>query len=286
MRSDSKLRQIREVLGWIEEEAFCALPPGQIHLNLPAYLPPVPAQAGSEPSVRRVARALKQLVKPEDQLLATAFYEDRIDEVECCVCLMVYLERAGKDASYVEHRWADEIGDAAERLLTHSVELKVIAGNDCLTLELRLPVYAEGTVAMGCRDTILLVEDDGFVRRVTREVLETDGRCVLEAQSAEEGLRVFARNRRAIGLVVCDVTMPGRSGIELAGRLHRSAPTIPILLTSGYSTTMREDVTRNIFCLEKPYDAGELLRAVSRCLHIAGTNKEGAEATTMTIESC
>jgi DNA-binding NtrC family response regulator len=130
------------------------------------------------------------------------------------------------------------------------------------------------------------VEDDVIVRSVTREVLETGGHRVLEAQDAETALRMFGRNRRAIGLVISDVTLPGRSGIELASRLHGSAPTTPILLMSGYSTPVRENSGRKLFFLEKPYNSEVLMRAVTRCLQPSAVASEALRSSKMATESC
>ncbi len=82
--------------------------------------------------------------------------------------------------------------------------------------------------------TILLVEDEEFVRHVMREVLVIEGYKVLEARGAEEGLQLFQQNAGLIDLLLTDISMPGMNGCELAARLEALQPGLRVLLTSGY----------------------------------------------------
>jgi CheY-like chemotaxis protein len=286
MSSEAKIRQSREVFTWIEDEALGTIPADRIVLKFPEYLPPIVVEEGARQFVRRAGSALKQLVGSQDRLLATGYYEDHLDPAGCCVALLIEVQRAVGEAELeVEHEWMDEVGAVIEKLLTHSVQLTLHGESRSLTFVFRLPVYAGRTIAPQ-PDTILLVEDDVIVRCVTREVLETGGHRVLEAQDAETALRMFGRNRRAIGLVISDVTLPGRSGIELASRLRGSAPGTPILLMSGYSTPVRENAARNLFFLEKPYNSEVLMRAVTRCLQPSAVASEAWRSSKMLTESC
>jgi CheY-like chemotaxis protein len=81
--------------------------------------------------------------------------------------------------------------------------------------------------------TVLVVEDDAGVRRLTRRALESAGFLVLEAEGAEQALRLAAGAR--LDLVVTDIVMPGRSGIELAERIAETHPEVPVLFVSGYA---------------------------------------------------
>jgi PAS domain S-box-containing protein len=100
------------------------------------------------------------------------------------------------------------------------------------------PTPPEGTAAVPAepagRATILLVEDEGAVREVTRRILEHHGYRVLAARHADEALTV-ARYAGRIDLLLTDVVMPGMGGRELAERLHAGQPGLPVLFMSGYT---------------------------------------------------
>ena len=86
------------------------------------------------------------------------------------------------------------------------------------------------------------------------------------SHEAEEALASFDRHHREIAMVVSDLTLPGRDGKYLANRLRSGSVRLPILLTSGYSHAIREDVSQRLFYLAKPFSSASLLEAVRRCL--------------------
>lgn len=108
-------------------------------------------------------------------------------------------------------------------------------------------------------ETVLLVEDDALLRRSTSATLREHGFTVVEASSGEEALERLGDHD--VDIVVSDVLMRGVDGRELAERLERERPALPILLTSGYS----EGVGRFPF-LAKPYVPATLVRRVREIL--------------------
>jgi PAS domain S-box-containing protein len=82
-------------------------------------------------------------------------------------------------------------------------------------------------------ETILLVEDEDMVRRVTRELLERRGYRVIEATTGEEAMRVVEAHQGPLQLLLSDVVLPGISGPEIAQRLRRSQAGIRVLYISG-----------------------------------------------------
>ena len=121
-------------------------------------------------------------------------------------------------------------------------------------------------------ETILLVEDEGFVRGVTREVLELSGYRVLEASNAQAGLELFTKNMGNVDLLLTDVVMPGMNGPELVQRLTTVAPSLRVLFMSGY--TDNEVLRRglgdpNIAYLQKPFTLEALARKVREVLDSA-----------------
>jgi CheY-like chemotaxis protein len=91
---------------------------------------------------------------------------------------------------------------------------------------------------------------------------------VIEAPGGEEALRLFDEYRDAIDVVLTDVAMPGMSGIELAGRLRRERPALPLIFTSGYSgeeTGLPPDGS----LVRKLFTADELVTAVVDVLPVS-----------------
>ena len=125
-------------------------------------------------------------------------------------------------------------------------------------------------VAQG-RETILLVEDEGAVRELARDILEANGYAVLEARHGDEALAICERHSEAIHLMLTDVVMPGMNGRELAERLARLRPQTKVLYMSGYTDNaiILDGVLngRAVF-LQKPFTPDALARKVREVLSL------------------
>jgi len=84
-------------------------------------------------------------------------------------------------------------------------------------------------------ETVLLVEDQEEVRKVTRQFLQKNGYKVLEASNGLEALQVAERYIGAIHLLLTDIVMPGMNGSELRTRLLPLRPNMRVLFMSGYT---------------------------------------------------
>jgi signal transduction histidine kinase len=126
------------------------------------------------------------------------------------------------------------------------------------------PVVAPGAVGDHTR-TVLLVEDDVALRDTTCRLLAGAGHRVLQAASAEEGLRLLREHDERVDVVVSDIVLPGMSGVELADKLEARANPPAIVLVSGYTDDFarrgRDGGGRPV--IDKPFSAEELLDAVS-----------------------
>jgi CheY-like chemotaxis protein len=91
-----------------------------------------------------------------------------------------------------------------------------------------------GDVTRGS-ETVLLVEDDEAVRRLSRVTLERGGYRVLQAGSPKEAVRMVAEFAGPIHLLVSDVIMPESDGPPLFDRLVKEHPTVRVLYMSGYA---------------------------------------------------
>jgi len=117
--------------------------------------------------------------------------------------------------------------------------------------------------------TVLVVDDDPMVRRVSKEALERRGYGVILAENGKEAVNVFQENRAAIDLVVLDLAMPVMSGEEAHQRLKQMRPGIPVIVSSGYSELMASmrfgDQGMEAF-IQKPYTASQLVDKVQKVL--------------------
>ncbi len=113
--------------------------------------------------------------------------------------------------------------------------------------------------------SILVVEDESFVREVTAEILQAVGYTVLKAKNAAEALSVFRDNQEHVALVVLDVVLPGKNGRVLARELTRLHPGLRVLFMSGYpENAVRGDKVTfgKTTYLPKPFSVAELMRKV------------------------
>jgi CheY-like chemotaxis protein len=111
---------------------------------------------------------------------------------------------------------------------------------------------------------ILLVEDNLQVRDFAAELLE-DLKCeVVTAQNATEALQ--ALREHDFDLVFSDVVMPGLSGVELARKIGKSRPDLPVLLATGFAGNLQQEATENFNIVTKPYDVFSLRKAISLVL--------------------
>ncbi len=111
-------------------------------------------------------------------------------------------------------------------------------------------------------ETILVVEDEDAVRRLTCRILSRQGYRVLEAPDGKHALSTWDRHGAEIDLLLTDVVMPGMSGKELAEEIG-----IEPVFMSGYTddVVLRHGV-EGLRLVEKPFDAETLLSAVRSAL--------------------
>ena len=82
--------------------------------------------------------------------------------------------------------------------------------------------------------TILVVDDDAWVRGLARDVLATEGFRVLEAADGQDAIRVAAEHPGPIHLLLTDVVMPGMNGCDLATGLGALLPDLKVMFMSAY----------------------------------------------------
>ncbi len=131
---------------------------------------------------------------------------------------------------------------------------------------LRLDTYPD---LFAARNTILVVEDEAFVREAACDILESEGYRVLRACNAAEAQAAFHRQQGGVQLLLSDVVLPGQNGPALAKDLRLACPTLKAIFISGYP---ENTVTRyrlgdgQMSYLPKPFSAESLLDNVRQAL--------------------
>ncbi len=140
------------------------------------------------------------------------------------------------------------------------------------------PTQPAAAAARG-HETVLLVEDEDFVRELVREFLEQAGYTVLEAVSAEDALRLVDEQQPQLDLLLTDVVLPALDGTALATRLAETLPHLATLYMSGYpGDAMFTNTTfePGLAFLPKPFTRQTLLRKVREVLDAHHVRHTGA----------
>jgi CheY-like chemotaxis protein len=130
----------------------------------------------------------------------------------------------------------------------------------------------EGGAPPGGSETLMLLEDEGSLREIIREVLQEAGYRVLAVPESRLAVPAARDHPGPIHALVTDVVMPGMGGREVAEALARERPEIRVLYISGYTDEAigRHNVLEpGVFFLQKPFTTNALLRKVREVLESA-----------------
>ena len=110
---------------------------------------------------------------------------------------------------------------------------------------------------------LLLVDDEDMVLSLAQTILSSFGYDVLTADNGQKALDILQKERK-VELVITDLVMPSMSGRELVEHIHRVAPDVKVLCTSGYIWSASQE--NGAGYLQKPFTAQELLLKVKQML--------------------
>ncbi len=122
-------------------------------------------------------------------------------------------------------------------------------------------------------ETILVVEDQDALRRLTVTILKSKGYRVLEAPDGDAAWEVARRYPGEIQMVLTDVVLPGINGRELSERLKQVRPGLKVLYTSGYTSDVighRGVLDTGLAYLPKPFSPEKLEAKVREVLNEPG----------------
>jgi len=148
------------------------------------------------------------------------------------------------------------------------------------TFKIYLPLCAEKAKArsqpakklkpVASSATVLVVEDDPTVRRLTSKILASQGYTVIESDDSEDAVKQAAKHDSPIHLMLTDVVMPKMKGTEVYARILKYHPRARVLYMSGYTddVILRHCVTNEgIAFIQKPFTVNGLLEKVYEVLN-------------------
>ena len=120
--------------------------------------------------------------------------------------------------------------------------------------------------------TVLVVDDEGNILTVVREILENRGFQVLTANSGTEGIEVFKKRSSEIVAVLLDMAMPDMDGSEALVQMRKVRSDVKVVLTSGYdqeniAARLEENAVSHF--IQKPYMPDVLVQKIVQAIKAA-----------------
>jgi two-component system, cell cycle sensor histidine kinase and response regulator CckA len=114
--------------------------------------------------------------------------------------------------------------------------------------------------------TVLLIDDEGGIVEVTKEMLESMGCKVITARSGPEAIEVFKENRDDIDLVILDMIMPGMSGRTTFDHIKSLNGDVKVLLSTGHCLNGEAEKMLKCSCegfIQKPFSLEQLSEKIN-----------------------
>ncbi len=109
--------------------------------------------------------------------------------------------------------------------------------------------------------TILLIDDEAFIRQTSQPLLESMGYKVLTAENGAQGIEIYTEKKKIIDLVITDMIMPEMNGHEVFYQLQKVDRNVKVILSSGFSRSedLRELQQHGLKgFIQKPFDRNTL----------------------------
>ncbi len=121
----------------------------------------------------------------------------------------------------------------------------------------------------GNGERVLIVEDDPAIRDISYSTLSENGYVVFDAESAEDALDLFNRENGNFDIVVSDVVLPGKNGLQLVDELLAKKDSLKCILCSGYTDEKAQLSvirSRGYPYIEKPFTIAHFLKTIQETL--------------------
>ena len=160
--------------------------------------------------------------------------------------------------SIAQHRGAIHVYSELERGTLFHIYLPITNQN-----EIELDSDEVGIIKG--EGTILVVDDEEFIRTTTVDMLKNIGYNALPADSAKEALAIYEENQDKISLIILDMIMPEMNGKECFKELRKINPNVKVILASGFSKDEDIDEMKNLGLasfVRKPFHTAALSRLI------------------------
>ncbi|MDH4231728.1 MAG: sigma-54 dependent transcriptional regulator [Nitrospirota bacterium] len=121
----------------------------------------------------------------------------------------------------------------------------------------------------------LIVDDDRNIRTVLKGMLEESGFSVMTSQNVEEALPIIVE--QDLDLVITDLKMPGKSGMDLLAECRGLKPAVPVIMVTAFGDVEAavSAIKRGAYdFITKPFDEDELLNVIKKALSESRKNRE------------
>ena len=123
--------------------------------------------------------------------------------------------------------------------------------------------------------SILIVDDDQNIRKVLKDLLEKDGFHTLTANDVDTALPII--EKQDLDLIITDLKMPGKSGMDLITLSRERKPAVPIIMITAFGNIEAAvtAIKKGAFdFITKPFDESELLNVIEKAISESEMNKE------------
>ena len=121
----------------------------------------------------------------------------------------------------------------------------------------------------GMTARILFVDDEAMIVRLASSILQRVGHTVTVFEDSNQAYEEFSKTPDSFDLVITDQTMPNLTGIDLTRKIHEIRPDIPVILATGFSENVDEEIAKENGVYEfimKPFSMSGLSDAINRIL--------------------
>lgn len=119
----------------------------------------------------------------------------------------------------------------------------------------------------GNGELILLAEDEETVLFLEKKILEHEGYRVIEARNGDEAIDIFSRHADEISLVLLDIGMPIKSGIQAGKEIEALGFKVPIAYCTAYTDKVFDEIADKGIILQKPFKRNEIISLIKETIH-------------------
>ncbi|MEW6455164.1 MAG: response regulator [Acidobacteriota bacterium] len=133
----------------------------------------------------------------------------------------------------------------------------------------------EETLVSG-NEKIFVIDDEEFIRDLSKEILEKYGYIVVMAGDGTEALSIYEKFGKEIDLIILDLVMPGIKGEDLLKKILEINPEAKVIVSSGYPKEERMNKLIELGAVDfikKPFQLNKLIKLIRKILDESKSKK-------------